>query len=162
MNPKQKKFIDEYLVDLNATQAAVRAGYAKPNQQGPRLLVNVGVQAALSEAMKARAGRIELRQDDVVREIARMAFSDIRKVFNADGSVKRVHEMDDATAASVSSVEFYPEGGYKIKLWDKNSAADKLMKHLGGYEPVKLDVSGSLNVALVVRGVIPRDVDDYK
>lgn len=66
LTPKQQRFVDEYLIDLNATQAAERAGYKEPNKQGPRLLVNVGVQTAIAAATAARRARTKLSQDEVI------------------------------------------------------------------------------------------------
>ncbi len=75
MNAKQTSFVREYLVDLNATQAAVRAGYsAKTAEQiGSRLLRNVQVAAAVKQALDARGKRVEVKADDVLRDIARIA-----------------------------------------------------------------------------------------
>lgn len=55
LTPKQERFVDEYLIDLNATQAAVRAGYANPNKQGPRLLVNDGVALAIEKGREKQS-----------------------------------------------------------------------------------------------------------
>jgi phage terminase small subunit len=67
VSPKQQRFIDEDLIDLNATAAAKRAGYQCPNKQGLRLLVNVGIAEAIKEAQQARSERVEITQDDVLR-----------------------------------------------------------------------------------------------
>ena len=75
MTPKQECFCREYLVDLNATAAAHRAGYSErtAKQQGSRLLTNADVQAAIAEAQEARAKRTGLAQDDVVRGLLKEA-----------------------------------------------------------------------------------------
>ena len=75
LTPKQCRFVDEYLVDLNATQAAIRAGYSArtANEQGPRLLVNVGIATAIQTAQEARSQRLQLTQDDVLRGLHREA-----------------------------------------------------------------------------------------
>lgn len=69
LKPKQQAFVDEYLVDLNATQAAIRAGYSErtANEQGARLLANVSVQAAIRERMRDREERTEITQDKVLK-----------------------------------------------------------------------------------------------
>ena len=69
LTDKQARFVQEYLVDANATQAALRAGYSPgtANQQGARLLVNVGVAQAIAEAQKARSERTGITADDVLR-----------------------------------------------------------------------------------------------
>ena len=71
LTPKQQLFVDEYLVDLNATQAAIRAGYSPKtaNEQAPRLLVNVSIQKLISEAMQARSEEVERTARDVFKDI---------------------------------------------------------------------------------------------
>lgn len=73
LNPKQQRFVAEYLKDLNATQAAIRAGYSAKTaeQQGPRLLGNVGIAAAVQQAMDARAKRTEITADSVLEGIVK-------------------------------------------------------------------------------------------
>lgn len=75
MNAKQATFVREYLVDLNATQAAVRAGYSRrtAEQQGHRLLRNAGVKAAVAEGIAARAARVEVKADSVLRDVERLS-----------------------------------------------------------------------------------------
>jgi phage terminase small subunit len=75
LTPRQRRFVDEYLVDLNATQAAIRAGYSArtANEQGPRLLVNVGIATAIQAAQLARSERLQLTQDHVLRGLHREA-----------------------------------------------------------------------------------------
>lgn len=74
--PRQEMFVREYLIDLNATQAAVRAGYSKKTAmvQGCRLLRNAHVQEAIAKAKAARADRLEITADRVLQEIALLAF----------------------------------------------------------------------------------------
>ncbi len=69
LTAKQERFVEEYLVDLNATQAAARAGYQHPNKQGPRLSVNVGVAKAIAAAQAERVKRTEITQDYVLAVI---------------------------------------------------------------------------------------------
>jgi phage terminase small subunit len=71
--PKQERFVQEYLKDLNATAAAGRAGYKKPNKQGPRLLVNVGIQEAIVAAKAERACRCKLSATWVIRRLRKEA-----------------------------------------------------------------------------------------
>jgi phage terminase small subunit len=81
LTPKQQRFADEYLIDLNATQAAIRAGYSgkTAEQQGYQLLQNTSVAAAIAEAQAKRAARTEITADRVLNELAKIGFSDIRK-----------------------------------------------------------------------------------
>lgn len=164
LTPKQQAFVAEYLIDLNATQAAIRAGYSEKTaqEQASRLLSNVIVSEAIQAAMQERSKRTEITQDMVLRELARIGFSDIRKLFNESGSLKRVEELDDDAAAFVSSVEVVTRkvpGGEdnevehtaKIKMWDKRAALVDVGKHLGMFkETVNLNhgVQDSLTALL--------------
>jgi phage terminase small subunit len=144
LTPKQKRFVDEYLIDLNATQAAIRAGYKEKTARfiAAENLTKPIIQEVIQKAMNERSKRTEVTQDRTLKELARIGFSDIRKYFDEDGSLKKITDLDDDAAAVVSSVEvdelFEGRGedriqiGYtrKIKLWDKNSALEKIGKHL--------------------------------
>lgn len=148
LTAKQRRFVDEYLVDLNATQAAIRAGYSErtAGSVGHDLLKKPEIAAAIQEAMRARGERTEVTADRVLQEAARLALFDPRRLFNADGSPKGILELDDDSAAAIAGLEvleqFEGSGkdrvfvGYlkKYKLADKNSALEKLFKHHGLYE----------------------------
>ena len=147
LTDKQQRFVEEYLIDLNATQAAIRAGYseATAEQQASRLLSNVKVAEAIAEAQSQRSQRTQITQDRVLQELARIGFSDLRKCLTPTGHLLDPHDWDDDTAASISSIEVVTnmksekdadgktpiEHTHKIKVWDKNSALEKLAKHLG-------------------------------
>jgi phage terminase small subunit len=132
---KQRRFADEYCIDLNATAAYLRAGYtARGNSAeaaASRLLSNVKVQSIIEQRQKEIARQCEVTAEKVLRAISAVAFSDVRKLFHEDGSLKSIHELDDATAAAIASIEFDAAGVRKIKIWDKNSAHERLCKHLG-------------------------------
>jgi phage terminase small subunit len=160
LTPKQSQFVAEYLIDLNATQAAIRAGYSArtANEQGARLLTNVSVHSAIDVAMKRRAERTEITQDRVLQELARIAFFDLRKLYREDGSLKAMHELDDDAAAVLAGVDVVEmAGGAKIggdegvshvpmftkkaKIPDKVAALGLAMRHLGMLKD-KTEVSG--------------------
>jgi phage terminase small subunit len=145
LTPKQEQFVREYLIDLNATQAAKRAGYSERTaySQGQRLLKDVEIQQAITEAMNNRAQRTGITADRVLQEYARLGFFDPRKLFHDNGQPKEISELDDDTAAALAGldlVEIY-EGtgedrkfvGYtkKYKIADKKGALDSIAKHLG-------------------------------
>jgi phage terminase small subunit len=142
--PRQERFVEEYLLDVNAKQAAIRAGYSPKTAeaQGSRLLSNVKVQRVIAARMAGRAERTEVAADRVLLELARLGFSDIRRIFDEQGRLKRPEDWDDDTAAAISAVEVVTRnlgGGevvrlHKIRLWSKNDALDKLAKHFGMYE----------------------------
>lgn len=148
LTAKQQRFVDEYLIDLNGTQAAIRAGYSeKTAEQGAvQLLRNTKVRLAVDTAIAERAKRTGVTADRVIQELSRLAFSDLRKVLDGDGNLKSPQQWDDDAAAAISSIEVVTKPGEtdsdgsrsvlgvsKIKVWDKNSALEKLGKHLGLY-----------------------------
>lgn len=144
LTARQQRFVDEYLIDLNATQAAIRAGYSakRASELGYQLLQKPTVQAEIKHQMAARTVRTKIDQDSVVRERAKIGFSDIRKMFDADGQPIPVHKLGDDIAAAISSVEI-DDGRYRLKLWDKNKALDELMKHTASPEPESTELKTS-------------------
>jgi phage terminase small subunit len=159
LNEKQKRFAAEYLIDLNATQAAIRAGYSEKTaaSQGQRLLTNVEIQKLVQRGMDERGERTEITQDRVLQELAKVAFSDLRKVLTPGGALIDAQDWDDDVAGFISSVEVVkkPSGEHdeegrpvvehvhKIKAWDKMAALEKLGKHLGMFvDRSKHEVSG--------------------
>lgn len=82
LNPRQQRFVDEYLIDLNATQAAIRAGYSAKvaNRDGPRLLSNAGVAEAVAERQAARAERCKIDADWVMNQWRELAEADPREL----------------------------------------------------------------------------------
>ena len=87
MTPKQERFVAEYLVDLNATQAALRAGYSPRTapQQGSRLLKNVDVQAAIATQQSQKLQAVEVRIEDVLRDLKAIALTDLRALSQQSG-----------------------------------------------------------------------------
>ena len=141
--PKQRKFVQEYLVDLNATQAAIRAGYSPKaaNNAGPRLLVNARVQAAIQQAMSRRERRTEITADRVLNELAKIAFSDLRDFVEfgpGRTKIKSSDQVDGAVLAEVSDTA----AGTSVKLHSKMKALELLGKHLGLAAPEKHELSG--------------------
>lgn len=139
LTPKQSAFVREYLIDLNATQAAIRAGYSQKTaySQGQRLLKNVEVADAIDESMRKRANKVEITAERVLREAARLALYDVRKLCKDDGSLVPLTELDDDIAAAIVGIDITDSelgSTYKYRLADKNSAIERLFKHLGLYE----------------------------
>nr|WP_312967783.1 terminase small subunit [Brucella intermedia] len=79
LTPKQERFVAEYLIDLNATQAAIRAGYSEKTaqQQGSRLLLNVVVQEAIAKGREKTAAKLEITKERIVDELAKIGFSNM-------------------------------------------------------------------------------------
>lgn len=175
LNEKQKRFAAEYLVDLNATQAAIRAGYSEKTaySQGQRMLKNVEVQAAIQEAKQKRSQRVEITQDRVLQEYARLAFFDPRKLFEENGKPKDITALDDDTAAALAGLDVLEEYegsgedrelvGYtkKYKLANKLGALDSLGKHLGLFDgKAGQEHSNSNNLLDAIKNTGEVDTDD--
>jgi len=141
LTPKQSRFVEEYLIDLNGKQAAVRAGYSAKSAeaQASRLLRNTAVQAALGEAMQARSQRTEVTADRVVAELAKLAFADMRDYWPRPGETIDLHRLDEDRTAAVEEIsisETVDRAGVlhrrtRLKLHDKKGALDSLARHLG-------------------------------
>ena len=146
MTKKQKRFIEEYLIDLNATQAAIRAGYSPDTaqEQGSRMLSNVMVSKEISKAMAKRSRRTGVNADRVVRELAKIAFVNAVEVIDPKTATVKENASDDDTAAIQSvKVKTFGEDGLEreIKMADKIKALELLGRHLGMWND-KLQVSG--------------------
>lgn len=145
LTEKQKRFADEYLIDMNATQAAARAGYKDPNI-GRQLITKNNVSEYIQHRREKLQNKLDITQDRVLLEYARLAFFDPRKLFNDDGSPRDVTALDDDTAAALAGLDVQEvyEGtgeskvfdGYvkKYKLANKLGALDSLGKHLGLFD----------------------------
>ena len=157
LTPRQQRFVEEYLVDLNATQAAIRAGYSKKTaySQGQRLLKHVEVERAVEEAKAERAEKTGLSADRVLRELAALSFSDVRQLYTDKGKLRPVSEWPDEVAAAVAGLETVHrnltagdsavETILKVKRWDKPRALEMLCKHLGLFEE-KVAHSGAIEI----------------
>ena len=151
LTKKQQLFVDEYLIDLNATQAAIRAGYSVNTaaEIGCENLTKPNIQEAIAKAMAERSRRTGVNQDRVVLELAKIAFANIADVADFTyGLVKDDASADDL--ACIQSIKVKPtEFGAEreIKLYDKLSSLEKLGKHLGMFKD-KVELSGSLPVVI--------------
>lgn len=143
---KQARFVEEYIVDLNATQAAIRAGYSEKTAevQGHQLLKKTSVCEAVQAAKAERSKRTEITADAVVKELARIGFSDIADFLSFGKGGIRLEESSEVDTKCLAEVkqtatQFGPT--ISFKLHDKLGALDKLAKHLGIYAPEKHDVT---------------------
>lgn len=159
LNPKQQAFVNEYLKDLNGTQAAIRAGYSAKtaNEQAAQLLAKLSIQEAIRAAQAARSERTKIDQDWVLKRWAAIADADITRVLEySDGGVsfKPSEDLEWADAYTITEVSCKEsikedEGGKelvlnrekKIKQADKLGALNAVAKHLGMLNE-KLMVSG--------------------
>lgn len=153
LNPKQRRFVDEYLIDHNATQAAIRAGYsaATADVQGPTLLGNPRVAGAIELGTKAQAERLGLTADRAKMELARIAYADIRKAMKWDKdcvSFIPSDELPDDIAMAIAEVgsetttravgdDLVTTVKLKLKFHPKLPALEQLAKHHGWFAPIR-------------------------
>jgi phage terminase small subunit len=161
-------FVNEYIANGgNATQAAIKVGFNQRSAyaRGHELVKDREIQEAI-EVKRAELLKISgLSVERTLREVARIAYSDPRKLYDKDGNLIPIHQLDDDTAATVASIKVVEMAGgaqiggeagvqhiamhtKEIKHWDKNSALDKAMKHHGLYEKDNKQVADALGSLL--------------
>jgi phage terminase small subunit len=160
LTPKIKRFCEEFIKDLNGTQAAIRAGYSKKtaNEQAARLLANVSVQNYLSELKKTLSDKNEGLAQQVIDELKKVGFSNIHDYITQDNEIKDLTTITRDKAAAVESIkktvtEFSGGGeapgkktSVQFKLYDKISALEKLGRHLGIFELDNQQKAATINV----------------
>ena len=140
LTEKQKRFVAEYLVDLNATQAAIRAGYSEKTAEviGYENLRKPQIEQAVQKGMEARQQRTEITQDMVIRELAKVAFANGAIYARVIGGGTRVEltDTDKLTADQRAAISCVKEGKYGIEVgtYDKVRALELLGKHLGVFD----------------------------
>lgn len=144
-NPRHEKFAQSLAKGKTADEAYQEAGFKANRGNAARLKANESVAARVEELVGKGAERAEATVERVLTELSRIGFSDLRNVFTDGGHLRHPSTWDDATAAAISSIKVItrPAGGvdedgnkevehvHEIKLWDKNSALEKIAKHLG-------------------------------
>jgi phage terminase small subunit len=139
MTSKQKLFVEEYLVDLNATQAAIRSGYSsrRASDIGHQLLQKTTVSGAVARALAERSRRTGIVQDRVLLELARIAFVNPADVIDfCVGQIRLDAKADDLAAiAEIRVKQSSTATEYVVKFFDKLRALEILMKHLQVFQP---------------------------
>jgi len=169
LTPKKILFAEEYLIDLNATQAAIRAGYSEKTakSQGARLLTDVDVAALIQAGADNRSRRLEISQDRVLLELAKLAFSDLR-TFTGWGptgiQMKDSDELEEHDSACVQEVSLHStNSGYnmRFKLHDKCPAIKMLGQHLGMFtEKIDLNIGDPVKELAKLMGINPEDIPE--
>lgn len=175
LTAKQQRFVAEYLIDLNQTQAAIRAGYSEKTaaEQASRLLTNVKVADAIQAAMKARSERTQIDADWVLKRLARDATADLADLYTEHGTLKPVHEWPIAWRTGlVAGIETVQERDgedaegkpvyatvRKVKLLDRTKLVELIGKHVevGAFKE-KVEHSGEIKtpeLKLVLHGTKP-------
>jgi len=154
LTERQQSFVQEYLIDLNGEAAYARAGYkargASARTNAWRLLTNADIQAAIREAQQARIARVNVRADDVLRELMKVAYSDMRRfsTWGPDGvALKPSGDLDSDSAACVAEVSQTTSesgGSIKFRLHSKVQALELLGRHLALFKD-KLEITERKN-----------------
>lgn len=171
LTPKQKKFVDEYLIDLNGTQAAIRAGYSEKTakEQAARLLSNVNITARLTKRINSRAERTEVTQDAVIKELAAIAFStgaDYAEVLTTMVGqkvvIKDTSTLSETQRKAIAGIK-QGKHGIEISSCDKVKALELLGRHLGMFTD-KVDLNGKIENGGMVEIVlnVPRPHKEEK
>jgi len=136
-DPREARFIQEYLVDLNASGAARRAGYSAhtATEQGCELLSKPHVQAQVALAEAERAERTQITAEKALVEIARLAFVDATSILAADGTLLPVQDWPIAVKKAVTAVKVRTDATgttiTEVKIADKSKMLTLLARHLG-------------------------------
>jgi phage terminase small subunit len=173
LTAKQKAFCNEYLKDLNATQAVLRAGYSTkyPDKMGSELLGKTRVQEFINERMREREKRTEITQDKVLNELAKIAFAsgaDFAKVVTKkETKGKReieyqqveltdTDQLPENKRSAISAIK-ETKHGIAVESYDKVKALELLGKHLGMFKE-SLELSGGLDVNNPMAGLSTADL----
>jgi len=160
LTAKMKRFAEEYIVDLNATQAAIRAGYSanSAKQIANETLTKPDLQAYIQELMDARSKRTEITADMVLREYAKIGFSNISDYLKVE---MKQGATDEGIPITYKSVDIFvtdqidrdkldavaeikqTRDGIALKLHDKKGALDSIARHLGMFND-KVEHSGAI------------------
>ncbi|MCK7581082.1 MAG: terminase small subunit [Chromatiales bacterium] len=153
LTPRQKQFVEEYLVDLNGTQAAIRAGYSAKTAGwiAQELLTKTHISEAIAAATKARSERTKISADWVLTRLVEEADADLVDLYQADGSLKPVQEWPviwrKGLVAGLDIEEIRAGDGSvigvtkKVRLSDRLKRLELLGKHLKLFTD-KLDLGG--------------------
>ena len=172
---KQQLFVAEYLIDLNATRAAISAGYSKrtADKQGHQLLENPRIAEQISKKHGKTLQKLEISSERVLAELSKLAFYDPTAFFEYDGSLKQIKDLDPTTRMAIAGLEVtelfegkdVPNGEQqktvygllkKIKMTDKLRALELIGKHLKLFTD-KIEHSGKVTLEGLVCGEVESD-----
>ena len=169
LTDKQERFCKEYIIDLNATQAAIRAKYSEKSAEvlGFENLRKPSIQKRIQQLQQKADNKNIIPRERTLLEIARLAYSNPQNVFTPGGSLLPIKDIDEDTARSISSVKVRKTVNYEestkddkvmddivqIKFHDKPRSLDMAMKHLGEYNnELKLNLSATKKMKITLTG----------
>jgi phage terminase small subunit len=161
LSPKQLRFVEEYLVDLNASAAFLRAGYksTQPNSAASKLAAKPSIQAAIAAKRAAISKKLDITVEMALERLWRMGDGDVREMFNAEGGMKSVDALTKEQAhALIHSIKVtsytppgedsQPEWTKEVKFVDRRAALVDVVRILGGMPKEQPDVNVHLNVEM--------------
>ena len=163
LTPKQKRFIEEYLVDLNASQAAIRAGYSKKTAYsiGQQNLKKLEIQNAITAAREMLSQRTEITQDWVLKTLAAIATVPLTELCEWNASGIALKDSKDMPAEAIASIKKITErmgadgnSSLSVEQYDKMRALELIGRHLGMFSDnvnVKCDFTGLSDDELIRR-----------
>ncbi|MGL4588424.1 MAG: terminase small subunit [Acinetobacter ursingii] len=154
LTAKQQRFVEEYLIDLNATQAAIRAGYSEKtaNEIGAENLAKPSIAKAIQDALKERSERVQIDADYVLKRLVEIDQMDVLDIMDDDGNVKPLRDWPKIWRQYISNIETISmddgEGWLKKIKWpDKVKNLELLGKHISvGAFKDKVEHSGKLEI----------------
>jgi hypothetical protein len=132
LTPKQQLFCDEYLIDKNASRAALKAGYSRATALSGQLMRFPKIKAYLAERTEAIQQKVRVTQEMVIEELAKVAFADAADFFGADGKLKPMNEVSDKAKAGLWNLKISEKDGettVTIRMHNKMAALGKLMSY---------------------------------
>jgi phage terminase small subunit len=150
LNPQQELFVRQYVLDLNATKATIRAGYSKKgaSSKGSQLLANVKIKAAIEARMARRFEKVDIKADEVLALMRKFAFTDLSGVIEVRGGKTYISDtavLTEDQMACISEIKQTADG-VQVKLISREKMIELLGRHMGMFND-KLEHSGSLKVA---------------
>ena len=148
LTAKEAKFVEEYLIDLNASAAARRAGYSvkTSNRTGPENLSKPHIQKALTFARQELSAKSGITPEMVIQGFADLAFADLADCYDESGYLKNIHDIPKPARMALAGLEVFEEFDgrgddrvkigetKKVKRWDPHKGLDSLAKHFGLYD----------------------------
>lgn len=157
LTDKQRRFVEEYLIDLNATQAAIRAGYSveTANEQGSQNLAKLSIKREIEKAMAERSRRTGITQDRVLNELAKIAFANAKDILDFKTATVK-EDASEEDLACIQSVKVKTQTSAKgtmeerqVALYDKKAALELLGKHLGLFKDnIALEADTEIKVTI--------------
>ena len=167
LKAKQKRFCEEYIVDLNATQAAIRAGYSEKTAYsiGHENLNKPDIEIYIQELMQKRSDRTEITADMVLKELAKIGFGNIQNLYDEDGKMRQIHELEENVAATLQEVTEDSIGEAvikrKYKMADKKSSLELIGRHLKMFTD-KIEHSGGIDLTTVDDEALTEEIEELQ